>query len=285
MAFLKIDIACQYDLAEMIIAELMTAGYDSFQETDQGVEAYIEAADFNESNLRSLLSRYNIDAFSAEPLPDKNWNEEWEKNFQPVAISDQVYIRASFHPPAPGFRHEILIHPKMAFGTGHHETTSMMVAAQLAIKHRGRRVLDVGTGTGILAIMAAKLGADHVAATDIDPWSITNSAENFALNAINGIHTVSGVIDEIALPGPFHIILANINKNVLLVEIPTYARMLKDDGHLLLSGFYDHDLPDIDGVCSRHGLMLCGRQAQNKWCQATFALSPGKRPGLMEQKE
>ena len=183
--YLKISIKCSPELQDILIAELGFIKYDSFQELNEGIEAFIEEQLFQEDNLKEVLGKYNIDLnFRKELLQDINWNEEWEKNFDPVYVGSQAQIRATFHEKKAGFNHEIIINPKMSFGTGHHETTHLMVSEQQSINHEDKHVLDVGTGTGVLAIMADKLGAKSIMATDIDDWSIDNCKENFVLNKV-----------------------------------------------------------------------------------------------------
>jgi ribosomal protein L11 methyltransferase len=198
-----------------------------------------------------------------------NWNAEWEKNYDPIAVDDLVYVRASFHPSQPGFKHEIVINPKMSFGTGHHATTFQMLRHQGTIDHQGKRVLDVGSGTGILAIMAHLLGASQIQAFDIDDWCVANGNENFELNAVSASMWL-GTIKEVNPIGPFDIILANINKNVLLDEMAFYSTLLVNQGYLLLSGFYKEDVNDIVEVANQTGLILIGQQSKDNWAALVF---------------
>lgn len=272
MKYLEIHIKNPVDLTEILIAELSEAGYDSFMETDEGVIAYTDQSIFEESRLQEILSRYlEMPEYRIAPLEDKNWNEEWEKNFQPVEVDDQVIIKASFHKMGEHYPVQITINPKMSFGTGHHETTYMMVQNQLGIDHKGRRVMDAGTGTGILAILASKLGASDVFAFDIEDWAFENLKENVILNDCRNIKVGQGTIESLDSPFPFYdIILANINKNVLLNEIPRYAGFLPKNGILVLSGFYKEDVQDIEKAGHSASLTLLQERARNKWASLVF---------------
>jgi len=264
--YLKITIPCNPELLELLIAELGTIQFDSFQEMDDSLEAYIDEAIFDEKQLNSILEKYHIlHGVQIEKLDNINWNEEWEKNFDPVFIEDKVQIRAIFHEPKPGFRHDVIINPKMSFGTGHHETTHLIVAEQLTIDHRNKRVLDVGTGTGILAIMAHKLGARTITATDIDDWCIENCSENFGLNHMADFTILQGTISNLTLSGTYDIIYANINKNVLMAELPFYSNLLAENGILVLSGFYSEDIDDLKEIASRNNLFFKHSRSRNNW--------------------
>jgi ribosomal protein L11 methyltransferase len=197
-------------------------------------------------------------------LPKVNWNEEWEKNYDPIYVDDLVYVRASFHGPQEGFRHEIVINPKMSFGTGHHATTHQLLSMQGTIDHQGKRVLDVGSGTGILAIMAQLLGASAVEAFDIDEWCVDNGNENFDLNGLSARMGL-GTIRQVQPQGTFDIVLANINKNVLLDEMEIYAGLLPAGGLLLLSGFYSEDTEDLLQAAAPYGLQLQRSTTKDNW--------------------
>lgn len=264
--YLKISIKCSPELQDILIAELGLITYDSFQEFDEGIEAFIEEPLFQEDELKEVLSKYNIDLNVQKELQqDINWNEEWEKNFDPVYVDDQVQIRATFHEKKDGFSHEIIINPKMSFGTGHHETTHLMVSEQQSINNENKRVLDVGTGTGVLAIMANKLGAKSIIATDVDDWSIENCRENFELNDVENFEILQGTIDKLTLPKDFDIIYANINKNVLLSELPFYSNLLANEGILVLSGFYSEDIDDLKGKAVKSNLRFEYSKTRNNW--------------------
>lgn len=264
--FLKITISSSAHHHDILIAELGAINYDSFQEQDEFLEAYILASAYQEDLLLEILNRYNISLdFQAEKLENINWNEQWEKNFNPVYISDQVQIRATFHESLRNYNYDIIINPKMSFGTGHHETTHLIVSKQLDIDHKNKSVLDVGTGTGVLAIMAHKLGAQGITVTDIDDWCIDNSRENFGLNGMEKFDIFQGTIDKLTLPGSFDLIFANINKNVLLDEMDNYLKLLSHDGTLVLSGFYEQDLADITRKAQSIGLNPASQNTRNNW--------------------
>lgn len=267
MDYLEFKINCLEEFREILIAELSNIGFDSFLESEEGIEAYILHEGFDRVVFEDLIARYTIVGqikVQESVLPKISWNEEWEKNYDPIPVDDLVYVRASFHPPVAGFRHEIVINPKMSFGTGHHATTFQMLRHQGQIDHYGKRVLDVGSGTGILAIMASILGASSVEAFDIDDWCVDNGNENFALNKAN-IQMGLGTIREVNPQGQFDIILANINKNVLLDELPIYAGLLIGGGYLLLSGFYREDIVDLEACTDTLGLKLIDQGSKDNW--------------------
>jgi len=260
---------------DLLMNELAEAGFDTFEELDFGFKAYIPAAGFNRVQLDERLEPFHqVLAFSYEVnlIPHKNWNEVWESNFQPIQIKDQVWVRATFHEPQPDFPYEILIDPKMAFGTGHHQTTSMMMDFMLDTVFTGKKTLDMGCGTGILAILAAKKGAAEVTAIDHDPVCCESAAENAALNQVNGIRIICG--SKEAIPDErFDVILANINRNILLDQMETYACSLKPGGLLFLSGFYE--TPDLDilkAAAGKHRLQYLEHQKNQDWAAAEFTL-------------
>lgn len=267
MDYLEFKIKCREEFREILIAELAQIGFDSFLETEEGIDAYAERDQFDKKSFDEVIAQYLESAeITVEEgiLPKVNWNEEWEKNYDPIAVEDLVYVRASFHPSKPGFKHEIVINPKMSFGTGHHATTFQMLRHQGQIDHHNKRVLDVGSGTGILAIMAHLLGASEVEAFDIDEWCVDNGNENFDLNQLKSRMGL-GTIREVAPKGPYEIILANINKNVLLDEMNIYSSLLASGGYLLLSGFYTEDIEDLMKIASDLNLELTSSQSKDNW--------------------
>ncbi len=272
MDYLEFKINCLEEFREILIAELSEIGFDSFLEREEGIDAYSLSEGFNREAFDQVISNYSEAAqiqLSEGEMEKINWNAEWEKNYDPIAVDDLVYVRASFHPSQPGFKHEIVINPKMSFGTGHHATTFQMLRHQGTIDHQGKRVLDVGSGTGILAIMAHLLGASQIQAFDIDDWCVANGNENFELNAVSASMWL-GTIKEVNPIGPFDIILANINKNVLLDEMAFYSTLLVNQGYLLLSGFYKEDVNDIVEVANQTGLILIGQQSKDNWAALVF---------------
>jgi ribosomal protein L11 methyltransferase len=267
MDYLEFKINCLEEFREILIAELSEIGFDSFLEREEGIDAYSLSEGFNREAFDEVISNYSEAAqiqLSEGEMEKINWNAEWEKNYDPIAVDDLVYVRASFHSSQPGFKHEIVINPKMSFGTGHHATTFQMLRHQGTIDHQGKRVLDVGSGTGILAIMAHLLGASQIEAFDIDDWCVANGNENFELNAVSASMGL-GTIRELNPIGPFDIILANINKNVLLDEMAFYSTLLVSQGYLLLSGFYKEDVDDLEVLANQLGLTLIGQQSKDNW--------------------
>jgi len=268
MEYLEFKIACNEEYSEILIAELAEIGFDSFLETEVGIEAYITEDLFDRNAFDEVIEKYRtVGKISVEEgrMAKVNWNEEWEKNYDPIEVGDEVYVRASFHAPKEGVAHEIVINPKMSFGTGHHATTYLMLTHQLNLDHQGKSVIDIGAGTGILAIMAHKLGATKVQALDIDEWCVENGEENFALNGLPDVKMGLGTIREVAPQGTFDIVLANINKNVLLDEMEVYADLVKPAGHLLLSGFYEHDIQDIVDKANAYSLTLKDQKTRSNW--------------------
>lgn len=264
--YLKITIPCSTDIHEILIAELSQLNYDSFQELEEELQAFVKVELFDETNLISIIERYGIyHEIKIEKPDDINWNEQWEKNFDPVFIDDKVQIRAIFHKPQANYDYDVVINPKMAFGTGHHETTHLIVAEQLTMDHKDKCILDVGTGTGLLAIMAYKLGAKSITATDIDDWCINNSRENLELNSVKNFEILQGTIDKLTLSGPYDIIYANINKNVLMDEISFYSSLIRDKGILVLSGFYSEDIDDLKEKAVQNNLNLLHTNTRNNW--------------------
>lgn len=274
MDYISIEIKCSAELSDILLAELSELGFDSFLEKEEGLEASCPKDIFDKEQTEATFTRYQslFDfSYAYNEVSKVNWNQEWEKNYDPIFVDNDIYVRATFHAPRPEFTYEIVIDPKMSFGTGHHATTSMMLTNQLLIDHKDKAVLDAGTGTGILAIMASMLGAKSVIANDIDEWCIGNSAENIALNHVGNLEVRLGATPALAFSvEEFDIVLANINKNVLLEEIPTYAHILKKMGILVLSGFYEGDLQDIENCARQVGLTLLSYKTKNNWCSPVF---------------
>lgn len=250
------------------MAEIAEAGFDTFMETPAGFEAYVELEQYNAEAVEEIVQRYREStavSYTTSRIEKQNWNEQWENSYHPIVVEDKFLIRASFHKPDPRFPLEVIITPKMSFGTGHHQTTYLMVKHQMQIDHKGKRVMDAGCGTAILSVVACKLGAREVEAFDIDEWSITNGNENIEVNGVNGVRIQLGKISEIGLSGKFDIILANINKNILLAEIERYQSFLTTGGYLLLSGFYNQDIKDLLDEGSKFGLKEISRSDRENW--------------------
>lgn len=260
--------------AEILIAELGAAGFESFVETESGVEAYIQKNDWNPEILKDVeilnSEEFKIE-YSQKEIEQINWNEEWEKNFTSITVDDQCYVRAPFH-PAGNFEYEIVIEPKMSFGTGHHETTYMMLQHILENDFQDKTVLDMGCGTAVLAILAEMRGAKSVDAIDIDEWCFENSEENIEKNNCRNISVFLGGA-ELLENRNYDVIIANINRNILLQDMDAYRNSLKSGGDLYLSGFYIEDLPIIEERCNNLGLKLVNHKERNKWIAAKFNLS------------
>jgi ribosomal protein L11 methyltransferase len=258
---------------DLLIDALGRIGFDTFEELDFGFKAYIPSNDFDKEKLDEELSLYqDMFSFSYEItlIPQKNWNEVWESNFEPITISDKIFVRATFHLPKPEFRYEIVIDPKMAFGTGHHQTTSMMLELMLENNFTGKKVLDMGCGTGILAIMASKLGATSITAIDYDLVCYESAVENAQLNHIENITALCG--SKEAIPNEqFDTILANINRNILLDQMQRYSEVLKPGGEIYFSGFYESpDLGIIRDEAGKYGLKYISHKKDKDWVAAKF---------------
>jgi ribosomal protein L11 methyltransferase len=264
----RLQVTCNPDYSEIIMAEIAEAGFDTFLETEKGFEAYVEMEKFDKEQLRYILEKYSEQTpvvFQQDRIEKKNWNEEWEKSYEPIVVEGKCLIRADFHKIDKRYLFELVITPKMSFGTGHHQTTYLMIKNQMDMDHRGKRIMDAGCGTAILSIMASKLGAKEVEAFDIDEWSVSNGRENIEVNQCNNIRHQQGKLSELDLPGSFDIILANINKNVLLEEMNLYADYLNPSGLLLLSGFYVGDIPDLLQEGAKSGLHELKRDELESW--------------------
>ena len=257
--------------AEILMAELAEVGFDSFEDTPTGIKAYIPKDSWNEQLLQDIYLLSNPEftiSYQITEIEQVNWNEEWEKNFSPIVVEDLCTVRANFH-PVPNTRYDIVITPKMSFGTGHHETTYMMLQQLLPLSLEGTKVLDMGCGTGILAIMAALRGARDITAIDIDPWCVENATENVQQNDCSFITIKEGDVSLIA-GEQYNLILANINRNILLSDIPAYTQALLPQGLLLVSGFYVEDLPAIKEKCQEVGLTYLSHIERNRWVSAKF---------------
>ena len=257
--------------SEILIAELGYTGFESFVETPDGVVAYIQQSqhfDLILDSINILKSEEFEITYTFEIIKQTNWNEEWEKNFNPIVVGDQCAIRAPFH-DSFDVDYDIIIEPKMSFGTGHHETTHMMIEYILASDFTNNSVLDMGCGTGVLAILAKKKGAHVVEAIDIDNWCYLNSLENISRNDCGEISVLQG--DASLLKGKrFDVIIANINRNILLEDLSTYVACLNENSSLFLSGFYDSDCELIESSCLKLGLKFETKLIRNSWVALKF---------------
>lgn len=244
--------------------------YDSFEETAHGLKAYVPASDFDQefldrtfNEVKSVDDSLKID-FTVTDLPDKDYNEEWERQHQPVLVDGFCWVRAPFHPHRDDVKYEIEIEPKMSFGTAHHATTYLMLSLLEQQPVEGLRVLDMGSGTGVLAILAAKKGAAYVEAIDVDELAFRNAQENFERNGVK-VNALLGDASSLTADKHFDLILANINRNILLRDMPAYAAVLNPGGTLLLSGFYEHDVQALQDKAETLGLRLVQQKSRNDW--------------------
>ena len=256
---------------EILIAELGYVGFESFVETEEGVSAYIQKEDWDSDILEGVYvlgsGEFSID-YSFEEIKQVNWNKEWEKNFSPIIVDDRCSVRAPFHDEA-ATEYDIIIEPKMSFGTGHHETTHMMIQCLLKEDLANKSVLDMGCGTGVLAILSEMRGAQPIDAIDIDNWCFLNTQENVARNKCKQISVYEG--DVSLLSGQnYDVIIANINRNILLNDIKHYAKCLNANGVLFLSGFYQEDLDMITSACEKQNLEFISNLDRNNWIAASY---------------
>lgn len=251
---------------DILVAELGQAGFESFTENPDGVEAYIQEKDWNASlldGIQILESGEVSFSYEVKEIEQVNWNEEWEKNFEPIEVDGQVSVRAPFHKD-PQLKYDIVIEPKMSFGTGHHETTHLMIQHLLQMDLKDKKVLDMGCGTGILAIFSEMKGAADIDAIDIDNWCYENSLENVERNNCRNISVFEGDA-SLLKPNAYDLIIANINRNILLNDMHIYARSLKKNGTVLLSGFYNEDVEKINEVAMQNGLKFKKKLERNNW--------------------
>jgi ribosomal protein L11 methyltransferase len=258
---------------DLLINELAELGFDTFEETDLGFKAYIPSEDFDKDQVEDILAPYHEQftfSYEINLLPAKNWNEVWESNFQPIIIGTQVYVRATFHEPHPEYPYEIVIDPKMAFGTGHHDTTCLVMETMLEQDLKGKKVLDMGCGTGILAILAHKLGAANLTAIDYDMLCYKSTIENTELNQVPDVKVICGSKEDIP-DEQYDLILANINRNILLDQMERYSEVLSGGGEIFFSGFYES--PDLDIIreeAEKHDLQYISHKKSNNWVAAKF---------------
>lgn len=267
---------CNEDLTDILSSQLGNIGYYSFIANEHGVDAYIPQKDFSEEKLKNLLLLLPIDMndlfndvnveYKFNLLEDKNWNTEWEKHyFQPLVVSEQCLVRSTFHQIDEQYDYEITIDPKMAFGTGHHQTTYLMLQEILKLELNNKSVLDIGCGTAVLAILASKKGASPIVAIDFDEWAYYNAKENVLLNDIADVDVRLGEIDLVSNE-KFDFIFANINRNILLQDIVHYANAMNHGATLIMSGFYLEDVPILKLECEKNNLSFQKIEQKDNWC-------------------
>lgn len=262
----KIEVAEQ-DIKDLLIAQLYELGVEGMEETNGGLNVYADTVSIAQENVNALLKLKNL-SFVCSELETQNWNKQWESHFDPVVIPGKVHVRAHFHPHLEGFEYELLITPKMSFGTGHHATTRMMMRIMLNLEMFGKKVIDFGTGTGILAILAEKMGASSILAIDNDSWCIENAKENQTMNACHHIEVIQAEnLDSVV---PCQILLANINKNVLIDNVSLMDGALQKGGFLAISGLLSTDCEDILTVFSPFFGELVHRENEGEWIALLF---------------
>lgn len=276
MNYIEVEFACEPNneiVTSILSAAIGEIGFESFVENEVGVLAYIQEALYSEEQLQAVLNDFPIEAaisFKHKAVENKNWNEEWEKNyFKPLIIDDRCIIQSTFHNQPEVYEYNIKIDPKMSFGTGHHQTTELMIREILKMDLTGKSLLDMGCGTAILAILASMRGADPILAIDIDEWAYDNAKENTQLNNINNIEIKIGGA-ELLGNQTFDIILANINRNILLNDIRHYVSVLNEGGSLYMSGFYTEDIVAIEDECQKYGLQLVHTNDLKNWAVVKF---------------
>ena len=266
---------CTEVVNDVLSAVLADAGFESFVEQPDGLLAYIQQNLYDEASVEAAISEFPIPdtaiEYSFVEAEDKDWNEEWEKNFfQPIVIGNRCVIHSTFHHDVPEAEYDIAINPQMAFGTGHHETTSLVIGEILDSNMSGKKVLDMGCGTSILAILARMKGAASCTAIDIDDWCVRNSIENIELNGVDEIEVCLGDASILADKGPFDMVIANINRNILLADMQHYVARMNEGATLLMSGFYVDDIPLIKAEAERLGLTFNGYKEKNRWVVTSF---------------
>ena len=258
----------QHDMLTTMLAEI---GFDSFMDDAMGLKAYCSVDNRDDLAVENLLlepSFSDIRLLKVEEMPDKDWNEVWEASYQPVVVNDRCRVRAPFHEPDPTFEFDLVIEPKMSFGTANHETTAQIIQLMLETDFQGKTVLDMGSGTAVLAILAKKLGAARTVAIDNDEWAYRNAFTNTELNGVSDIEIILG--DASSIQGSFDMVLANINRNILLRDMHLYVAAMRPDAHIFFSGFYTEDLESIKAEAERLGLHYCRHLSRNNWVAAEF---------------
>lgn len=268
---------CNETITDVLSGLTADIGFESFVECENGMKAYIQQSQFDEAALKQVVEDFPIPgasiSYSIMEPEDKNWNEEWEKNFfQPIVIDNRCVIHSTFHKDYPKAEYDIVINPQMAFGTGHHETTSSILGELLEADLKGKSVLDMGCGTSILAILASMRGAGKVTAIDIDDWCVNNSRDNIALNGISNITVELGDASLLNGREPFDVVIANINRNILLQDMPAYAACMKKGSELYISGFYTEDIPVLREKAKSLGMEYVHHREKHNWAAVKFIM-------------
>ena len=268
---------CTEVVNDVLSAVLGEVGFESFVEQADGIAAYIQKDLYSENALKEALANFPLPdtqvEYTYQEAEDKDWNEEWEKNFfQPIIIGDRCVIHSTFHHDIPQVEYDIVINPQMAFGTGHHETTSLIIGELLDNNLQGKSLLDMGCGTSILAILARMRGAVPCTAIDIDEWCVRNSLENIELNGVDRISVFQGDASALKGKGPFDVIIGNINRNILLNDMKQYVSCMHRSSELYMSGFYVDDIPVIQAEAERNGLHFVHHKEKNRWAAVKFVL-------------
>lgn len=266
---------CMEVVNDVLSAVLGEVGFESFVEQEGGIAAYIQTALYDEEALKSALDSFPLAdttlTYTYKEAEDKDWNEEWEKNFfQPIVIGNRCVIHSTFHHDVPQAEYDIVINPQMAFGTGHHETTSLIIGELLEADLQGKALLDMGCGTSILAILARMRGAAPCTAIDIDEWCVRNSLENIELNHVDSISVFQGDASILPDKDPFDVVIANINRNILLNDMKHYVARMNPGARLFMSGFYTDDIPAIREEAERNGLRFVHHKEKNRWAAVQF---------------
>lgn len=258
----------QHDMLTTMLAEI---GFDSFMDEDYALKAYCSTDSRDDMAVENLLldpAFTDLRLLKVEEMPDKDWNELWEASYQPVVVNERCRVRAPFHEPDPSFEFDLVIEPKMSFGTANHETTAQIIQLMLETDFQGKEVLDMGSGTAVLAILAKKLGAVHTVAIDNDEWAYRNAFTNVDLNGVSDIDIILG--DALSIQGQYDVVLANINRNILLRDMHYYVEAMKPGAHIFFSGFYTEDLESIKVEAERLGLHYERHLTRNNWVAAEF---------------
>ena len=269
MEYIEIDIRLKLvkPYAEIFIARLNEIKYESFSTDEVGLKAYIRSDLFNKKKLTEIvddISSFTKIDLSINAIKKENWNADWENNYSPVHINKDCVIRAHFHDRFPNIEHEIIITPKMSFGTGHHETTFLVMNQIFELNLEGKQVLDIGSGTGVLSILASKLGAKKIVGIDIDKWAYENAIENSKLNNISNIQFIEGTAESIGKK-MYDVVLANINRNIILADIQKYTRAMRPKSDIILSGFLKQDVKIILNKIKQLKFNLVASKNKNKW--------------------